>query len=117
MKSLMNNPMKTDIKPLCDKHLTEMAAIGVTARMGGSDVWNWPAFHCPAQGCTRLFDTGGHTTISNGSIDPDSRNFIGCDDGAMFIESVKEDGLIWRCSKKGCQQSRTTDRFFRPSGG
>jgi hypothetical protein len=33
----------------------------------------------------------------------------------MFIESIEEDRLIWRCSKVGCLKSRTTDRAFRPN--
>lgn len=107
--------MKSDIKPLCDKHLVEMEAVRVRAKMGGSDVWTWPSFRCSTQGCTRSFDSGGYATISDGLVDPESRNFIGCEDGAMFVESVEEDRLIWRCSKVGCQQSRTTDRAFRTS--
>ena len=107
--------MKSDIKPLCDKHIVEMEAVGPSAKMGGSDVWEWPAFRCTIQDCARLFDSGGYATISNGSIDRESRNFIGCEDRAMFIESVEQDRLIWRCSKPGCQQSRTTDRAFRPT--
>jgi hypothetical protein len=114
---MLEPKMKRDIKPLCDKHLVEMEAVGVEAKMGGSDVWTWPASRCPTQGCTRSFDSGGYTTISDGSIDPESRNFIGCEDGAMFIESVVEDRLIWRCSIVGCQRSRTTDRAFRPNDG
>jgi hypothetical protein len=105
--------MKSDIKPLCDKHLLEMEAVGETAKMGRSDVWTWPAFHCPMPGCNRSFASGGYTAFSEGPVDPDSKNFIGCYDGAMFIESIEEGRLIWRCSKVGCQQSRTTDRAFR----
>jgi len=102
--------MRIDIRPLCDKHLVEMEAVSVKAKMGGSDEWAWPAFRCFMQGCARSFDSGGYTTISNGSIDPASRNFIGCEEGAMFIESVQGDRLIWRCSIAGCERSRTTDR-------
>jgi hypothetical protein len=109
--------MKNDIKPLCDKHVVEMEAVRVRAKMGGPDVWTWPAFRCSMPDCTRSFDSGGYTTISDGLIDPESRNFIGCEDGAMFIESVKGDRLVWRCSIVGCQRSRTTDRAFRPSDG
>jgi hypothetical protein len=81
--------MRSNIKPLCDKHLVEMEAVRVKAKMGGSDECTWPAFRCSTQGCTRTFDSGGYTTISNGSIDPASRNFIGCEEGAMFVESVQ----------------------------
>lgn len=109
--------MKIEIKPLCDKHLVEMEAVRVKTKMGGSDIWNTPAFRCSAPGCTRSFDSGGYTTILGGSIEPESTNFIGCEDGAMFIESIQEDRLIWRCSKDGCQKSRTTDRAFYPSDG
>jgi hypothetical protein len=109
--------MKSDIKPLCDKHLLKMEAVGVSAKMGGSDVWTWPAFRCPTAGCDRLFDSGGYRTFSEGPVDPDSSNFIGCEDGAMFIERVEEDNLIWRCSKVGCQRSRTTDLAFCPRSG
>lgn len=109
--------LKSDIKPLCDKHLVEMEAVGTRRKMGGSDVWDCLAFRCSTQGCTRSFDSGGYTTISDGSIDPESRNFLGCEEGAMFVESVEGDRLIWRCSIVGCQRSRTTDRAFRPSGG
>ena len=112
---MLTPEMKSDIKPLCDKHLIEMEPVRVRARMGGSDVWIWPAFRCSSQGCARSFDSGGYTTTSDGSIDPESRNFIGCEDGAMFIESVEGDQLIWRCSKVGCQQTRITDQAFRPS--
>jgi hypothetical protein len=107
--------MKSNIKPLCDRHLTEMNAVGVEAKMGGSDVWAWAVFRCAMHGCDRSFDSGGYTTTSDGSIDPESRIFIGCEEGAMFIESVKGDRLIWRCSMSGCQRSRITDRAFRPS--
>ena len=110
--------MRSDIKPLCDKHpQVEMELVGVEAKMGGSDVQRWLAFRCPMQDCTRLFDRGGYTTISDGSIDPESRNFIGCEHGAMFIESVEGDRLIWRCCMDGCERSRTTDRSFRPTDG
>jgi hypothetical protein len=106
--------MKIEIKPLCDVHLVDMEATRVRAKMGGSDVWDWPAFRCPKPGCTRSFHSGGYATISDGSIESGSGNSIGCEDGAMFIESVEEDRLIWRCSKVGCHRSRTTDRAFRP---
>jgi hypothetical protein len=106
--------MKVDVRPLCDKHLVAMEAAGVDAKMGGTDVWHWVAFRCTRAGCLRLFDSGGYTTIADGSIDPGSRNFIGCEDGAMFIERIEGDRLIWRCSKAGCEQSRRTDRDFRP---
>jgi hypothetical protein len=106
--------MKSDINPLCDKHMVEMEAVRVRAKVGASEVWTWSAFRWSTRGCTRSFDSGGYTTISDGLIDPESGNFIGCEDGAMFIESVEEGRLIWRCSKVGCQQSRTTDRAFRP---
>src|SRR5450756_1842024 len=109
--------MKSDIKPLCDKHLVEMEAARATEKMGGSDVCDWFAFCCSMQGCARSFDTGGYTTNSDGSIDPESRNFIGCEHGAMFIESVEGDRLIWRCCMVGCQRSSSTDRAFRPSDG
>jgi hypothetical protein len=109
--------LKRDIKPLCDKHLLEMEVTGTRRKMGGLDVWDCIAFRCSTQGCTRLFDSGGYTTISDGLIDPGSRNFIGCEEGAMFIESVEEDRLIWRCCIVGCKRSRTTDRAFRPSDG
>jgi hypothetical protein len=109
--------MKSDIKPLCDKHLVEMEALSMSAKMGPPDVWTWPAFRCATQGCTRSFDSGGYTTISKGSVERESRNFIGCEDGVMFIENVEGDGLIWRCSKAGCQRLRTTDRSSHPSDG
>jgi hypothetical protein len=110
----MNNEMKIDIKPLCDKHLTEMEAISVKAKMGGSNLWTTPAFRCTTSGCTRLFESRGYLTISDGEADPGGRNFIHCEDGTMFVESVEEDRLIWRCSKIGCQRSRKTDRAFHP---
>ena len=53
--------MKIEIKPLCDKHLVEMEAVRVKTKMGGSDIWNTPAFRCSAPGCTRSFDSGGYT--------------------------------------------------------
>jgi hypothetical protein len=106
--------LKCDIKPLCDKHLVEMEAVRVKAKMGGSDEWTWDPFRCPVQGCTRSFDSGGYITVSNGMIDPASRNFIGCEEGAMFVESVQEDRLIWRCCIDGCERSRATDRAFLP---
>src|SRR5260370_10790644 len=117
-EKFMSKPeMKSDIKPLCDKHMAEMEPLRVKANMGRSDLWTWPAFRCPRQGCDRSFYSGGYATTSDGSIDPGSGNFIGCEDGAMFIESVEGDRLIWRCSKVGCQRTRTTDRAFRPSDG
>ncbi len=106
--------LKRDIKPLCDKHLVEMEAVGTRRKMGGSDIWDCLAFRCPTQGCTRLFDSGGYTTISDGSTEQGSRNFIGCEEGAMFVESIQGDLLIWRCCIAGCERSRTTDRAFRP---
>ena len=108
--------MKIEIKPLCDRHLVEMEPVGVRAKMGGSDVWDYLAFRCPTQGCTRSFISGGYATISDGSI-MESGNVINCEHGAMFNESVEKDRLIWRCSKVGCQKSRTTDRPLRPSDG
>lgn len=112
----MHDQMKSDIKPLCDKHLTEMEAVRVQANMGGSDIWMWPAFRCNADGCTRLFESRGYLTISNGMADLVGRNCVGCDtDGEMmFIERVEEDRLIWRCSRNGCQQSKTTLRVSSP---
>jgi hypothetical protein len=106
---------KSDIKPLCDRHLTEMEAVGLKAKMGGTDVWTSAVFRCTEVGCARLFDSGGYTSVSDGSIDPGSRNFVGCEDGAMFIETVEHSLLIWRCCKVGCKQSRTTDKAFHPS--
>jgi hypothetical protein len=112
---MLTPEMKSDIKPLCDKHLVEMESVRVRAKMGGSDVWTWLAFRCSSQGCARSFHSGGYATISDGSLDAGSVSFIGCEDGAMFIESVEGDHLIWHCSKVGCQRTRTTDRAFRPS--
>jgi hypothetical protein len=106
----MDDQMKIGIRPLCDKHLTEMEAVRVQANMGGSDVWRWPAFRCNAANCTRLFESRGYLTISDGMADPIGRNCIRCDaDGEMmFIEKVEDDRLLWRCSKETCQQSRIT---------
>jgi hypothetical protein len=109
---------KSDIKPLCDKHLVEMEADGTRRKTeGGADVWEYLVFHCTTPGCNRLLDRGEYITVSDsdGSLDPGSRNFISCEDGLMFIESVEGDRLIWRCCMVGCQRSRTTDRAFRPS--
>jgi hypothetical protein len=106
--------MKSDIRPLCDRHLIEMEAVDVKAKMGGTDVWTLPAFRCAGAGCTRMFDSGGYVDISDGSINPESRNFIGCEDGAMFIENVEGDLLIWRCCTVGCERSGTTDEAFHP---
>jgi len=111
--------LKKDIRPLCDEHLEEqMDPVGI--RFGESDPLlsgSWDAFKCPRAGCSRIFDSGGYRTLHNGSIDSasESHNFVGCEDGAMFIERVDEDRLIWRCSKNGCEQSRTTDRVSRTS--
>ena len=109
----MDDQMKSDINPLCDKHLIEMEAIRVQAKMGGSDVWRWPAFRCAASECTRLFESRGYLTISDGTADLVGRNRTVCDtDGEMmFIEKAEEDYLVWRCSKKGCQQSRKPPRM------
>jgi hypothetical protein len=110
---------KKNIKPLCDEHLDEqMDPVGI--RLGESDPLLSgveDAFRCPRKGCSRIFDSGGYRSLHNGSIksNRESHNFIGCEDGAMFIESVEEDRLIWRCSKNGCEQSRTTDRVSQAS--
>jgi hypothetical protein len=108
---------KSNIKPLCDKHLVEMEATRAIRKMGGADVWDYSVFRCSALGCDRLLDRGEYVTrVSDGSIDPDCKNFISCEDGhLMFIESVEEDRLVWRCCIVGCERSRTTDRDFRPS--
>jgi hypothetical protein len=104
--------MKSDIKPLCDRHLNEMEAVALRTKMGGSDVWTSTVFRCAEVGCARVFDSGGYISVSDGSIDPRTRNFVGCEDGAMFIESVDDGLLIWRCCKVGCGRSRTTERAF-----
>jgi hypothetical protein len=82
--------MKIDVKPLCDKHLVEMGAVRMKAKMGGSDIWTWAAFRCPAPGCTRSFDSGGYTTTVGGSIDPESTNFIGCEDGGCSLRASRK---------------------------
>jgi|SRR5277367_5658596 len=103
--------MKSDIRPLCDRHLIEMRTIGVEAKMGGTDLWTWSAFRCTEPECSRLFDSG-YANISRGSVDPESRNLVSCEDGAMFIESVEEELLTWRCCKIGRDRSGTTDKAF-----
>lgn len=56
----------------------------------------------------RTFDSGGYSTFAEAGVDPDSKNFVGCEDGAMFIENVDDNNLTWRCSIVGCHRSRTT---------
>jgi hypothetical protein len=106
--------MQSDMRPLCDRHLTGMVAVGTRMKMGGADVWTSIVFRCAEAGCARLFESGGYISASDGSIDPGTRNFLGCEDGAMFIESVEKDLLTWRCCKVGCELSRATDKAFHP---
>jgi hypothetical protein len=110
---------KSNIRPLCDKHLVEMEAARATRKIGGADVWDYLVFRCSMPGCNRLLDRGEYISISDsdGSMEEGSRNHIGCEDGGMFIESVEGDRLIWRCCTVGCERSRTTDRDSRPSDG
>ena len=107
--------MKSDIRPLCDRHLTEMGGVGTRLKMGGADTWTSVVFRCAEEGCAQLFETGGYISIADGSIDPPTRNFLGCEDGAMFIESVENGLLTWRCCEVGCERSRITDKAFHPS--
>jgi hypothetical protein len=111
--------LKKNIRPLCDEHLDEqMNPVGI--RFGKPDPLLSgveDAFRCPREDCSRIFDSGGYRSLHDGSIESnrESHKFVGCEDGAMFIERVEEDRLTWRCSKSGCEQSRTTDRVSRTS--
>jgi len=109
----VDGEMKSHIRPLCDKHLVQMDAIGIQQKMGGSDVWKCLAFRCPTRGCTRLFESRGYVTVSDGLVDDEGRISLYCEHGVMFIENFDEDCLTWRCSKVGCDRSRMTDRGFR----
>ncbi len=106
--------MKLNVRPLCDEHFLPMEPVIVKLRIG-TDIWIEPAFHCPREGCVRSFESGGYISTIDGSVVPESRNFIGCWDGAMYIECLEQDSLIWRCCRVGCERSRVTDRALRPT--
>lgn len=114
--------VKTDIHPLCDRHLVQMRLIGMQQRMSANETWRFPVFRCTQWGCTRVFEAGGYFTIVDGERDLEGKLFIGCEHGAMFIARVEENDLVWHGCKAACTdrcERRTLNsasRFLRHAG-
>ena len=116
--------MRSDIRPLCDKDRSPMAARQVRVEMGlPGDGGTKTVFCCLKEDCQRRYDIiqGYHTTTA-GQIEHDTEA-LRCpeDQGAMFLGSASQGVIVWMCSQLECGYTESTagevDAAGPPSSG
>jgi hypothetical protein len=101
--------LKPDIGPLCDIHHVEMnCGLLQTSKPDPFLSGSWLVYKCSVPECARIFDKEGYIDFIDGVLVAESKNSVRCEHAAMFIESVSEMHLIWRCCCVGCERSKTT---------
>lgn len=109
--------MRSDIKPLCDKHYRPMKLVYLVWQVG-ADINTKPVFACDERGCQRHYDIiHGYYTISEGHIDLATKTRVPCahDELPMYLYEYEPHGGVgkWMCAQFGCEGSKETRGVFK----
>lgn len=104
--------MRTDFRPLCDKHYRPMTPVQLIGQIG-TEAYSILAFACSERGCARHYNIiHGYFTISSGQIEPKTKTIIGCqnDESPMYLAEFEPQGSVrtWSCAQFGCGGGKTT---------
>ena len=109
--------VRSDIRPLCDKHYRPMKLVEVVTIVG-TDVGKRTAFACEENGCQRQYDIDyGYYTIAEGQIERGTTTRIPCpnDEHAMYLSQFEPQGSVrkWLCLQFGCESNKQTRGFVQ----
>ena len=109
--------MRSDIKPLCDKHYRPMKLVYLVWQVG-ADINTKPVFACDERGCQRHYDIiHGYYAISEGHIDPATKTRVPCahDELPMYLYEYEPHAGVgkWMCAQFGCEGSKETRGVFK----
>lgn len=98
--------MRSDIKPVCDKHHEPMSLVFLVWEVGG-DVSTKNVFACSRLGCQRHYDIiHGYYTIAEGQIERETKTHNPCskDELPMYLYDYEPQGSVgkWKCAQFGC---------------
>lgn len=104
--------MRSDIKPLCDKHYRPMKLVYLVWQVD-ADVYTKPVFACDEGGCQRHYDIlHGYYTISGDHIDPGTKTRVPCDQDElpMFLHAYEPQNKreTWMCAQFECGADKVT---------